>query len=111
MRYEKDDNNEEFEDEFKPYFDTDDEEEGEEDGEDIDDEEYLELLEKQTALEMVQLELVQADMNIRVMNMAIELVSNSWFWGFRSEVSKLHMIQVAYLTLMATLYPKKEEGQ
>jgi hypothetical protein len=101
MRREKDDNNDEFEDEFSPYFDTDD---GDEDEMDV------ELIEKQLALEMVQLELVQADLNIRVMNMAVDIVQKGWFWRFRSPQTKLKVIQTAYRTLMETLYPKQEEG-
>lgn len=108
MRYEKDDNNDEFDDEFRPYFDTDDDSD-DDDSEELN-EEYLELLERQATLEMAQLELVQSDLNIRVMNMAVEILEKGWFWRFRPLENKLKMIQLTYQMLIESLYKINKEN-
>lgn len=104
--FERDENDDE---EFNPFFDLDGETDDEDDEMDEElSEEYVKLLEKQTAIETVQLELVQAELNIRVLNMTVKMLERSFWWRFRSPASKLGIITSSYVKMMGLLYKQNE---
>lgn len=63
----------------------------------MDSAEYAEMMRRQEALQLMQLELVQLDLNQKLLFRAIKLVKeNTWFFSFRSKENQLKLIAMAY---------------
>ena len=87
-------------------FDYDDEEFGEgvdrffemdEEGQQyISEEEYEALVQKASELQEAQLQLVELDINQRMLTDTIAMCQKSWFWKFKSMKNKLKEIGMAY---------------
>lgn len=57
----------------------------------------LEMMQRQEAMNMMQLDLVQLDLNQRLLFRAIKLVKkNTWFFGWRSKTKQLELVATAY---------------
>lgn len=90
-RYNDDDDD--FQDE-NLFPDTDDDDY---DGGVMDAAEYAEMMRRQEALQLMQLELVQLDLNQKLLFKAIKLVKeNTWFFSFRSKEKQLKLIAMTY---------------
>ena len=60
-------------------------------------EEYSETIQRQETLTLMQLDLVQLDLNQRLLFEAIKLAKQStWFFNFKSRKTQLKMISEAY---------------
>ena len=97
-------NDDDFQDEnlFPDTDYDDDDDDGDYDDEYMDPAEYADMQRRQEALALMQLEMVQVDLNQRLLQQAIKLVKkNTWFFSFRSEETKLRLIAQAYAFLKA----------
>lgn len=65
--------------------------------EDEDDELYNDLLEQEVALQADQLDMMEKENNQRIINDALNLNKNSWFWCFYSLETKLKMINKTFM--------------
>lgn len=61
--------------------------------------EEMEHLERREALDLMQLEMVQTDLNQKLLSKTIKMLENSFFWRFRSNKTKLKMIAETYESL------------
>lgn len=93
-------------------FDDDDDDDLFPDTEDgnVDDGDYAELVEQNGALELMQLNLAQLDINQRLLFKTIKMLSRSWFWRFRRPATKLKMIRETYLILYDLVRLEKEDA-
>jgi len=85
--------------------DTDDDDD---DG-DMDADDYAEIIARNEALERQQLEMVQLDLNQRLMFKAMEMLSKSWWWSFYSAETKTKMLSETYMKLHELVRDKKED--
>jgi hypothetical protein len=69
------------------------------DDDEMDAEEYAEIIQRNDELDKRQLDLVQLDLNQKLLFKAMEMLSKSWFWSFRSADTKTKMLAETYLKL------------
>jgi hypothetical protein len=86
--------------------DTDDDDDGDDE---MDAEDYAEIIQRNEALERKQLELVQLDLNQRLLFKSMDMLSKSWWWSFRSAETKTAMLTETYMKLHELVNQKKEE--
>jgi hypothetical protein len=84
-----DDDNEEFGEDVDRFFERDEEKY-------ISEEEYEELVRQANELQNVQLELVELDINQRMLADCIAMCEKSWFWRFKPMKARLKEIGIAY---------------
>ncbi len=65
-------------------------------------------IERQDALDLMQLELVELDLNQRLLFKTIKMLEKSWIWRFRKTNTKLKMISEAYAMMQQLTKIKKE---
>lgn len=73
--------------------------EGEEGGEYLTPEQYQAIVEEDKALQKAQMDLVNRELNERLMGEAVKMLEKSWCWRFYSLDTKLRMIQRAFLKM------------
>lgn len=85
-----------------PYYDQGDEQ-------DISPEEYSEMMRRQDAISLMQIELASLDLRQRLLFKITKVLEKSFWWKFKTTNSKLKEISLAYHTLkMITDPPRKE---
>lgn len=77
---------------------------------DMDDEEYAAMMDRQAALDYAQLDLVEYDLNQRILFRAIKMLESSWFWRFRRYQTQLNMIAHTYRYLKKVVEVSKEDN-
>lgn len=95
---------EDFDDqeEVNNFFDMNSDEDGDgfpRDPDELTDEEYEEMMQRQDAINIMQLELVSEELNQRLLSTAARICEKSWFWKFRSHQTQLKMIKKTYIAL------------
>jgi len=84
-----------------PFYGSEDEE--------ISQEEYAEMMRRQDAISLMQIELASLDLRQRLLFKIIKALEKSFWWRFKSTKTKLKEISLAYHTLkMVTDPPRKE---
>jgi hypothetical protein len=68
-----------------------------------------EAMQHHDAIDFMQIELVETDLNQRLLFKAIKMLEKSWFWQFRSEETKLKLISQAY-SIMKNLTKKDSDA-
>lgn len=105
-RFDYDD--EDFQDE-NLFPDTDDDDDDDEEM-GMDPAEYAEMMERQEALQLMQLELVQVDLNQRLLFAAMKMVKKTtWFYSFRSKETQLKLIAQTYQFMKKLVMNQNEE--
>ena len=69
-----------------------------------------ESIKRRETLDLIQLELVEVDLNQKLLFRSIKMLEKSWFWRFRRTQTKLKMIAEAYALfkqLVALPQPKE----
>ncbi len=110
-RFNYDDNDDFQEPDF--FSETDDDDEDGDESE-MSDEDYASLMDRREAIDLMQLDLVQADMNQRLLFKTIKMLEKTWLWKFRSETSRLKMIADNYNILKSLVQlsqPEMEEKE
>ncbi len=79
------------------------------DGDDFDADDYDEMIQRSDKLEQMQLNLVQLDLNQRLLFKAMKILSQSWLWKFRSVSTKTKMLAETYLYLHSLVSVKEEK--
>jgi hypothetical protein len=78
--------------------------------EEMDAEDYAEIMARNEALERQQLEMVQLDLNQRLLFKSMEMLSKSWWWSFYSAETKTKMLTETYMKLHGLVRDKKEDN-
>lgn len=106
-RYDYDDEEDQDDNLFR---DTDDDDDDDGDEEIVmDSAEYADMMRRQEALTLMQLELVQLDLNQRLLFRAVKIVKkNTWFYSFRSRKTQLKMIAETYQFLQRLIVMQNE---
>lgn len=106
-RFDYDD--EDFQDE-NLFPDTDDDDDDDEMG--MDPEEYAEMMQRQEAWQLMQFELVQLDLNQRLLFAAMKMVKETtWFYSFRSKETQIKLIAITYQFLKSMVVMQNEEKE
>lgn len=63
--------------------------------------EYIKVLEKRELIEALKLQIIQKEINYKVLAKAIRYSEKNWFWRLKSAQSKLNSIVEAYQTFKA----------
>ncbi len=71
----------------------------------------LESMQRREALDLMQLELVEVDLNQRLLFKAIKMLEKSWLWRFRRTETKLKLIAAAYTVFKSILQPQSQEEE
>lgn len=79
--------------------DDDDDDDDDKDPDEMTAKEYEEMMQRQEALNVMQLELVSEDLDQRLLSMATRICEKGWLWKFRSHQTQLKMIGKTYLAL------------
>lgn len=75
------------------------------------DKETLEYLERREGIDIAQLDLIQLGLNQKLLNKVLETLQKTWFWNFRSQQTKLKMINELYHYFYAVVHQKFEEEE
>ena len=92
--------------------DTDDDDDYDDEEMVMDPAEYAEMMRRQEALQLMQLELTQLDLNQRLLFKAMKMVEkNTWFFSFRSKETQLSLIGMTYQFLKKLVVMQNEENK
>lgn len=90
--------------EKQQFFNNDDEDDYDDD-EDDDDDVYVDA----DTISIMNYELSKEDFKHKLLKKAIHVAERSWFWRFRSSISKIKQIAFIYECLVQTIHREEEE--
>ena len=70
------------------------------DNEDFDDDDLIGVIDQQGILDVMQMDLAQTQLNQDLLNKAIKIAENSWFWKFKPNLKKIDKIEEIYRRLI-----------
>lgn len=62
--------------------------------------EFVGYIDQQGILDVMHMDLVQSELNQSLLSKAIEVAKGSWFWVFKSPVTRLNEIEMIYQRLL-----------
>ena len=103
------DGNEDFQNDIDNFWkDSDDDDEEDEYEDDMDDGEFLGYS-KQEVLRAMELELVEREIDLKMLKLAIEMSEKSFWWRFYSLETRLRIIAKSYLIFKSLTIPEKDD--
>ena len=81
------DENEEYREDVDKFFEADNE---------ISPGQFNSIIREENEIQELQLEFVNRDLNYRILRSAIKMCEKTFFWSFRSHISRLNMIKETY---------------
>lgn len=101
--------NEESDEEKNSFFNSDD------DDDDDDDDELVGYMDQEGILNVMQIDIAEAELQHDLLGKAMQIAENSWSWKFKSHTKKLDIISMIYTELAKLLgkeeVSKKEENE
>jgi uncharacterized protein with gpF-like domain len=98
----------------EPFFGSDDDDDG--DNDEILEGDVVGIINQQDILDVMHMNLAQAELNQHLLSKAIEIAQNNWFWSFKSTKSKMREIEAVYKRLLKITeteseWPDKSKGE
>lgn len=82
----------------EPFFDSEDDDDYEDDESS---EDVVGYIDQQGILDVMQMDLAQTKLNQSLLNKAVDIAKNSWFWSFKKIETRINEIELVYRRLSA----------
>jgi hypothetical protein len=94
----------------EPFFGSNDDDEDDDDDDD-DDGDEITIMDSHEIIDVMSLDLARAGLNQKLLNKAIKIAKQSWWWCFKSSSTKLEEIEKIYKRLLKLTDKEEEEEE